>query len=46
MKFLAVVNVLGQLALLAMAAIVVLTAVVLLAGIAYPPLLESVLYGH
>ncbi len=40
MKFLAVVAVLGQLALAAMAVAVALTGLVLLASLAYPPLLS------
>jgi len=43
MKFLGVVSVLGQLALFAMGAIVLLTTAVLLAGVAYPPLLAGIL---
>ena len=40
MKFLAVVAVLGQLAIAAMAAAIVLTGLTLLASLAYPPLLS------
>jgi hypothetical protein len=40
MKFLGVVAVLGQLALAAMAVAVALTGLVLLASLAYPPLLS------
>lgn len=43
MSFISVVTVLGQLALAAMGAIVALTGVVLLAGIAFPPLLAPLL---
>ena len=40
MKFIAVITVLGQLALAAIAAAVTLTALVLIASFAYPPLLS------
>lgn len=44
MTFFGVVGILGQLVLAAMGAIVILTALVILAGIAYPPLLEVVVH--
>ena len=40
MKFLAVIAVLGQLALAAIAIAITLTALILLASLAYPPLLS------
>lgn len=44
MTFFGVVGVLGQVLLVAMGAIVILTALIILAGIAYPPLLQDFLY--
>ncbi len=44
MTFFGVISALGQLALFAMGAVVILTAVVILAGIAFPPLVEGLVH--
>lgn len=44
MSFFGVVGVLGQLVVAAMGAVVILTGLIILAGIAYPPLVEGIVH--